>query len=133
MLAVVHVQLTSQHWLPSHKILLSVADIMFLLTSAHMSLLLYECLSGMVPARVLQSAVAIAHSLLLFGRYRANLACVVSLEPRRPYGRPADPGHNWVIPAPYSLWASCISYSALSRPDAGRRVIGRPQRRALHC
>ncbi|KAI0370501.1 hypothetical protein BV20DRAFT_1052268 [Pilatotrama ljubarskyi] len=37
---------------------------MFMLTSAHMALALYECLAGDVPPRVLQAAVAIAQSEL---------------------------------------------------------------------
>ena len=37
-----------------------MADVMFLLTSAHMVLLLYETFTATVPPRVLQAAVAIA-------------------------------------------------------------------------
>ena len=33
---------------------------MFLLTTTHMTLLLYECFTGTVPPRVLQAAVAVA-------------------------------------------------------------------------
>ena len=51
---------TSRRLLFSHKVLLYVADVMFLLTSAHIALLLYETLTGTVPPRVLQAAVAVA-------------------------------------------------------------------------
>lgn len=51
---------TSRRLLPTHKVLLWMADVMFLLTSAHMVLLLYETFTATVPPRVLQAAVAIA-------------------------------------------------------------------------
>ena len=46
--------------LRSHKLLLYAADVMFMLTTSHMALALYECLIGEIPARALQAAVTIA-------------------------------------------------------------------------
>ncbi|KAI0356011.1 hypothetical protein OH77DRAFT_282235 [Trametes cingulata] len=60
LMGVLHIQLTSRHLSRTHKLLLYVADVMFLLTSAHMALALYECLAGEVPPKVHQAAVAIA-------------------------------------------------------------------------
>ncbi|KAI0325929.1 hypothetical protein GY45DRAFT_173527 [Cubamyces sp. BRFM 1775] len=67
MIGVVYIQLTARHLLRSHKILLYTADVMFMLTTSHMALALYECLVGEVPARALQAAVAIAQFQLLLG------------------------------------------------------------------
>ncbi|TFK78471.1 hypothetical protein K466DRAFT_77202 [Polyporus arcularius HHB13444] len=69
MLAVFHIQLTSRHLLPTHKILLYISDLIFLLVTAHFTLLLYETFSGTVPPRVLQAAVAVAQIELALGDF----------------------------------------------------------------
>ena len=51
---------TSKSLMRTHKIMLALADLMFLLTTAHISILLYETFTNTVPPRVLQSAVAVA-------------------------------------------------------------------------
>ncbi|KAI0754428.1 hypothetical protein C8Q80DRAFT_1139038 [Daedaleopsis nitida] len=47
--------------------MLALADLMFLLTTAHISLLLYETFTGTTPPRVLQCAVAVAQIELALG------------------------------------------------------------------
>ncbi|KAI0703680.1 hypothetical protein C8T65DRAFT_654746 [Cerioporus squamosus] len=69
MLAVLHIQLTSRHLLPTHKILLYIADLIFLLVTAHFTLLLYEVFSGTIPPHVLQAAVAVAQVELALGDF----------------------------------------------------------------
>ncbi|RPD61352.1 hypothetical protein L227DRAFT_574423 [Lentinus tigrinus ALCF2SS1-6] len=69
MLAVLHIQLTSRHLLPTHKVLLYISDLIFLLVTAHFTFLLYEIFSGTVPPRVLQAAVATAQIELALGDF----------------------------------------------------------------
>ncbi|KAI0800258.1 hypothetical protein C8Q74DRAFT_1444207 [Fomes fomentarius] len=67
MIAVLHIQLTSQRLMPTHKFMLALADLMFILTTIHICLLLYETFTATIPPRILQTAVAVAQVELAIG------------------------------------------------------------------
>ncbi|KAI1794431.1 hypothetical protein LXA43DRAFT_140207 [Ganoderma leucocontextum] len=67
MIGVTYIQLTSRHLLSTHKVLLVIADLMFLLASAHLGLLMYELFTGSVPSPILRAAVAVSHFQMAFG------------------------------------------------------------------
>ncbi len=46
--------------MPTHKFMLALADLMFILTTIHICLLLYETFTASIPPRILQTAVAVA-------------------------------------------------------------------------
>ena len=69
---------TSRHLLLTHKVLLVIADIMFLLGSAHLGLLMYEVFTGSIPTSILQAAVTIAHFQVWVALSVAYCACLSS-------------------------------------------------------
>ncbi|KAI0760316.1 hypothetical protein C8Q74DRAFT_219572 [Fomes fomentarius] len=58
---------TSKSLLLTHKLMLALADVMFVLTTVHICLLLYETFTATIPPRVLQAAVAVAQVQLAIG------------------------------------------------------------------
>ncbi|KAI0800255.1 hypothetical protein C8Q74DRAFT_400794 [Fomes fomentarius] len=53
--------------MPTHKFMLALADLMFILTTIHICLLLYETFTATIPPRILQTAVAVAQVELAIG------------------------------------------------------------------